>query len=53
MHELLLVGKLDDDLTIYKISDDLKKEEERLSNLYKEFCIDINWEQKSRFGFIN
>ena len=29
-------------------------DEERLSNLGRNFCIDINWEQKkSWFGFIN
>ena len=51
---LLLVNKLDDDLKKYQISDVLKVEEERLSNLDKEFRIDINWEQKkSWFGFIN
>ena len=50
---LSLVNKLDDDLTKYQISDVLEKEEERLSNLYEEFCIDINWEQKNWFGFIN
>ena len=51
---LLLVNKLDDDLKKYQVSDVLKVEEERLSNLDKEFRIDINWEQqKSWFGFIN
>ena len=51
---LLLVNKLDDDLKKYQISDVLKVEEERLSNLDKEFCIDINWEQKkSWFVFIS
>ena len=44
---LLLVNKLDDDLTKYRISDILKREEERLSNLDEEFRIDINWEQKN------
>ena len=43
MDGLLLVNKLDYDLTKYQISEVLTKDEERLSNLYKEFCIDINW----------
>ena len=43
---MLLVKKLDDDLTKYQISDVLKKEEEILSSLYEEFCIDINWGEK-------
>ena len=43
---LLLVKRLDDDLTKYQISDVLIKEEEILSNLYKEFRIDINWGEK-------
>ena len=43
MDGLLLVKQLDDDLAKYQICDVLKKEEERLSNLYKEFCIDIIW----------
>ena len=51
---LLLVNKLDDGLKKYQVSAVLKVEEERLSNLDKKFCIDINWEQKkSWFGFIN
>ena len=54
MDGLLLVNRWDDDLEKYQVSGVLKVEEERLSNLYKEFCIDINWEQeKSWFNFIN
>ena len=49
---MLLVNKLDDDLNKYQVSKALRITEERLSNLDKEFCIDINWEQKkSWFGF--
>ena len=43
---LLLVNKLNDDLTKYQISDELKREEERLDELDKGFRIDINWEQQ-------
>ena len=48
---LLLVNKLDDDLTKYQISDSLQKEE-KLSNLDEEFCIDINWEQ-NKVGLVS
>ena len=44
LNGLLLVNKLNDDLTKYQISDDLKREEERLDDLDEEFHIDINWE---------
>ena len=51
---LSLINKLDDDLKKYQVSDVLKVEQEILSNLDKEFRIDINWEQKkSWFRFIN
>ena len=51
---LSLTNKLDNDLKKYQVSDVLKVEEERLSNLDEEFRIDINWEQKkSWFGLIN
>ena len=43
---LLLVNKLNDDITKYQICDDLKREEERMDGLDEEFHIDINWEQK-------
>ena len=49
---LLLVNTLDDDLKKYQINDILKREEERLSNLDEEFCIDINWEQK-KIGLVS
>ena len=42
------------DLKKYQVSKVLRVEEGRLSNLDKELCIHINWEQKkSWFGFIN
>ena len=44
LNRLLLVNKLNDDLTKYQISDDLKRDEERLDDLDEEFHIDINWE---------
>ena len=41
-------------LTKYQISDDLKKEDERLDDLDEQFRVDINWEQKKIwFDFIN
>ena len=48
---MLLVNKLDDDLKKYQISDVLKVEEERLSNLDKEFRIDIG--NKRKVGLIS
>ena len=51
MDGLSLVNKLDDDLKKYQVSDVLKVEEERLSNLDEEFRIDINWEQKKLAWF--
>ena len=54
LDRLLLVKKMDDNLKKYQVSDFLKGEEERLSNLDKEFRIDINWKwKKSWFSFIN
>ena len=51
---LFLVNKLNDDLTKYQISDDLKREDERLDDLDEQFRVDINWEQKKKwFDFIN
>ena len=41
-----LVKELNDDLTKYQISDDLKREDERLDDLDEQFRVDINWEQK-------
>ena len=54
LNGLFLVNKLKDDLTKYQISDNLKREDERLDNLYEQFRLGINWEQKKKwFGFIN
>ena len=51
---LLLVNKLSDDLTKYQISDDLKREEERLERLDEEFHVGINWEERKHgFDFKN
>ena len=51
---ILYFFKLNDDLTKYQISDDLKREDERLDDLDEQFRVDINWEQKKKwFGFIN
>ena len=54
LNGLFLVNKLKDELTKYQISDNLKREDERLDNLDEQFRVDINWEQKKKwFGFIN
>ena len=48
------MNKLNDDLTKYQISDDLKREDERLDDLDEQFRVDINWEQKKKwFDFID
>ena len=54
LNGLLLVNKLNDDLTKYRISDGLKREDERIDDLDEQLRVNINWEQKKKwFGFIN
>jgi len=51
---LFLLNKLNDDLTKYQISDDLKREDVRLDELDEHFRVDINLDQKKKwFCFIN
>ena len=47
-----MVDKLTYDLTKYEISDDLKREEERLEHLDEEFWAGINWEER-KIGLVS